>query len=208
VSRLPLGVSRLPLRVCRLPLVHWAALAGVALAGAPSMLAAVPAARAAAPVGLAHSARLQGPFTASGTVMSAVNVPGERRGQHVTRAWTFTPQCPTGACATVQLLRQRGDTNHDTVMLGRRRPGYYTGTGTFTVPVRCGRRVFRNGERATYTITLTITSAVASGTGANATGFTATYRNPRRSGLTRCYTAPSYDSARYVGTPAPPPPGG
>jgi hypothetical protein len=171
---------------------------------ASAALAAAPAALASAPEGLTQTARLQGAFTATGTVINAVNVPGERRGQHVTRTWTFTPQCPTGACATVQLVRQRGATNHDTLLLHRQRPGYYKGTGSFTVPARCGRRVYPNGERAPYTITLTITAAVASGSSASATGFTATYRNPRRVGLTRCYTAPSYDSARYVGAPTPP----
>ncbi|MEA2211611.1 MAG: hypothetical protein QOF83_1559 [Solirubrobacteraceae bacterium] len=193
-------MSRRALRRCVAP-------AAVALAASPAMPAAVPTALAAAPGALAQTARLQGTFTASGTVLSAVNVPGERRGQQVSRIWTFTPQCPTGACAAVKLIRQRGDTNHDTVMLRRQQPGHYKGTGSFTVPVRCGSRVFRNGERARYTITLTITAAVASGSGANATGFTATYRNPRRTGLTRCYSAPSYDSARYVGTAGPPPPG-
>jgi hypothetical protein len=176
-----------------------AALAGLALIAAPS-------AQAAPPEGLTQTARLQGAFSASGTVLSAVNVPSERRGQQVMRTWTFTPVCPAGACATVQLVRQRGETSHDRVILRRQRPGYYKGTGSFIVPVVCGQRTFRNGERANYTITLTITSAVASGSTASATGFTATYRNPRRVGLTRCYTAPSYDSARYVGTPAPAPP--
>ena len=90
-----------------------------------ALAAVAPSALASPQDGLAPTARLQGAFTATGTVMNAVNVPGERRGQHVTRTWTFTPQCPTGACATVQLIRQRGDTNHDTLLLRRQRPGYY-----------------------------------------------------------------------------------
>jgi hypothetical protein len=162
---------------------------------------------AAPPEGLTQTARLQGRFIAVGTVLSAVNVPGESRGQHVTRTWSFVPLCPTGACATVRLTRQRGTNAHDTLRLRRQRPGYYKGTGTFTVPVRCAGRIYRNGERAHFTITLTVTSAVASGATAVATGFTATYRNPSRTGLTPCYSAPSYDSAHYVGAP-PPPSGG
>jgi hypothetical protein len=177
-----------------------AALATGSLCAAPAL--------AAPPEGLTPTARLQGQFIAAGTVLSAVNVPGERRGQHVTRTWTFVPLCPTGACATVRLTRQRGANAHDTLRLHRQRPGYYKGTGTFTVPVRCAGRIYRNGERARYTITLTVTSAVASGATAIATGFTATYRNPRRTGLTPCYSAPSYDSAHYVGAPPPPPSGG
>jgi hypothetical protein len=165
-----------------------------------------PAAAATGPEGLAQTARLQGQFTATGTVLSAVNVPGERRGQQVTRTWTFAPRCPAGACATVELTRQRGTSNQDLLLLLRQRPGYYKGAGVFTVPVRCGTRIYRNGARAKYTITLTITSAVAAGNTADATGFTANYRNPSRTGLTPCYSAPSYDAARYVGAPTPPPP--
>ena len=176
-----------------------AALAAGSVCAAPAL---------AAPEGLTQTARLQGQFIATGTVLNAVNVPGERRGQRVTRTWAFVPLCPTGACATVRLTRQRGANGHDTLRLHRQRPGYYKGTGTFTVPVRCAGRVYRNGERARYTITLTVTSAVASGATAIASGFTATYRNPSRTGLTPCYSAPSYDSAHYVGAPPPPPPGG
>jgi hypothetical protein len=168
--------------------------------------ALAPAALGAAPEGLIQVARLQGQFTASGTVTQAVDVPGERRGEHITRTWTFTPTCPTGACATVRLIRQRGASANDTLLLHRQKPGYYAGTTTFTVPVRCAGRVYSAGERARYTVTLSITSATASGSTIQATGFTATYRNPSRTGLTRCYSAPAYDSARYVGAPAPPAP--
>jgi hypothetical protein len=174
-------------------------LLAAALTGAPNALGA-------APEGLIQVARLQGQFTASGTVTQSVGVPGELRGEHVTRTWTFVPTCPTGACATVQLTRQRGASAHDTLLLHRQRPGYYAGTTTFTVPMRCSGRVYAAGERARYTITLTITSATASGNTVQAAGFTATYRNPARTGLTSCYTAPAHDSARYVGAPAPPAP--
>lgn len=175
-----------------------------ALAGASAALAsAPPSAPAAAPPGLAQVARLQGAFTAAGTVIRAVNVPGEYRGQRVTRTWSFVSSCPSGACPTVTLTRQRGS-GFDRLRLHRRHPGYYTGAGTFTVSAQCAGRVYNAGERARYTITLTVTSAVASGSAVSATGFTATYRNPSRTGLTRCYTAPSYDSAHYVGTPVPP----
>ncbi len=181
------------------------AAAPATLAAAPATLAAAPATLAAAPEGLAHVARLQGYFNAAGTVTRAVNVPGERRGERVTRTWAFISSCPSGACAAVTLIRQRG-TGYDRLTLHRRRPGYYTGAGAFTAPARCAGRVYSAGERAPYTLTLTVTSAVAAGDAVSATGFTATYRNPSRTGLTRCYTAPSYDSARYVGTPLPPPP--
>lgn len=173
-------------------------------------LTGTPAALAGSSPPPAPAIRLQGQFTATGTVTSAVNVPDEYRGQPVTRTWTFVPQCPSGGCAAVQLIRQRDATGQDRLLLLWQPAGYYEGSGTFTVPVSCAGRTYANGERARYTITLTITSA-ATTTGAStttATGFTATYRNPRRTGLTRCYSAPSYDSARYAGTPAAPPSGG
>ncbi|MDQ6836237.1 MAG: hypothetical protein M3016_08630 [Actinomycetota bacterium] len=154
---------------------------------------------------LSHDARLEGFFQANGVVTKAVGIPGERRGQHVTRTWQFIPSCPTGVCATVQLVRGRAH-GFDRLRLHRRRPGYYTGIGSFLVAVRCAGRRYAAGERARYTITLTITSTVAQGANVIATGFTATYRNPVRVGLTPCYSAPSYDSAHYHGVPAPPPP--
>lgn len=177
----------------------------LSLAGAVTVvLTASPAALA----GPAPSvARLQGYFTASGTVTRAVNVPGEYQGERVSRTWAFLPSCPSGPCATVRLIRQRGP-GYDRLILHRRRPGYYTGAGTFTVSVACAGRVYRAGERARYTITLTVTSAAVTSGAVTATGFTATYRNPSRVGLTRCYSAPSYDSAHYVGTPASPAPSG
>lgn len=177
------------------------------LAAGAAALAAAPVALAAAPQGLPQVARLQGYFQAAGTVSKAVNVPDEYRGEHVTRTWAFIPSCPSGACKTVKLVRQRGN-GYDRLTLHRRRPGYYTGSGTFTVPVSCAGRVYSAGERAGYTITLTVTSALASGSTVSATGFNAGYRNPSRTGLTHCYSAPSYDSARYVGTPLPPAPSG
>jgi hypothetical protein len=72
-------------------------------------------------------------------------------------------------------------------------------------PVRCGRRLIRKGLLVPYTITLTITSTAIQGSEVVATGFTATYRNAKRYSLTRCFTAPGYDKAHYVGTAAPPP---
>jgi hypothetical protein len=160
---------------------------------------------------LAQQARLQGIYTADGLVTHAVGVRGEYVGEHVTRKWEFTPMCAVGACPTVELTRQRGSRTSrlfNRLILYRQQPGYYTGRGTFTIPIRCGRRVVKRGQRVPFTITLTITSAAAVGTTVLATGFTATYRNTHRIGLTRCYNPPSYDSAHYVGAPATPPPTG
>jgi hypothetical protein len=178
-----------------------AAVVAAVLTGAAGALAASPHDQ------LAASARLQGTFQANGTVLIAVGTPGERRGERVARTWQFIPSCPAGACSTVQLLRQRG-THTDDLLLHQARPGYYTGGGTFPVAVRCAGRVYPGGELARYTITLTITTAQAEGGSVIATGFTATYRNPVRIGRTRCFSAPSYDKAHYVGVPMPPAPTG
>jgi hypothetical protein len=153
----------------------------------------------------AVDARLQGAFTAHGVVTHSVNVPGERHGERLTRGWSFVPQCPTGVCSTVQLLRQRGPHGLDRIVLHRRRRGYYTGRGSFTAPARCSHRVVAAGERVPFTITLTIVGAAVQGSETVATGFTATYLNRKRVDLTRCYLAPAHDSARYIGTLNPPP---
>ncbi|MGH2868390.1 MAG: hypothetical protein ACRDNK_12595 [Solirubrobacteraceae bacterium] len=178
-----------------------ATLAALSLIGAPAAAAPVPPALLAA-------ARLQGFWTVSGVVTKAVNVPGERPGARVTRTWAFVPGCPTSACPTLTLVRQRGP-GFDKVQLRNAAPGVYVGTGSFYAPARCRGTLFRKGERVPYTIRVTITGvAQQPDSSVLATTFAATYRNPRRIGLTRCYSAPSYDSATYGAVPAPPPPAG
>ncbi len=139
-------------------------------------------------------------------VTKAVNVPGERPGALVTRTWAFVAPCPTGACSALTLVRQRGP-GFDQVPLSNTGPGVYVGAGSFYAPSRCRRTLFRRGELVPYTVRVTITGAAQQPDGSVlATSFTAMYRNPRRIGLTRCYSAPSYDSASYAAVPASPPP--
>jgi hypothetical protein len=185
----------------RATLAKLATLATLSVIGAPPAAASVPPALLAA-------ARLQGFWTASGVVTKAVNVPGERPGALVTRTWGFVPPCPSGACPTLMLVRQRGP-GYDNVPLHNTGPGVYMGTGTFYAPARCRGTLYRKGERVPYTIRVTITGVAQQPDGSVlATTFAATYRNRRRIGLTRCYTAPSYDSANYTAAPASPPPAG
>jgi hypothetical protein len=176
-----------------------ATLAALSVIGAPAAAASVPPA-------LLAVARLQGYWTVSGVVTKSVNVPGELPGALVTRTWAFVPPCPTGACPTLMLVRQRGS-GYDKVPLHSTGPGAYVGTGSFYAPVQCRGTVFRKGERVPYTIRVTVTGVAQQPDGSVlATTFAATYRNPRRIGLTRCYSAPSYDSANYTAAPASSPP--
>jgi hypothetical protein len=178
-------------RVSRL--VALAPLAALALALALSGPAG------ASPALAPPDARLQGTFTAHGFVFRSVNVPGEHRGERVIRTWSFTPTCPAGVCATVELERQRGPHGLDRILLHHRRSDYYTGQGNFTAPARCGGRNYPAGERVPFTITLTVRAVAQSGSSLVATAFTATYRNRRRINLTRCVLASSHDAARYTG---------
>lgn len=183
---------------------------GAAARAAGSLLLAVAAllgaetGAIAAPVSLKiAAARLQGDYTASGVVTQAVGISGERRGQQVRRTWNFISPCPAGACPLLGLHRQRAG-GIDPLLLRQTSPGNYTGTGIFAAPLRCHGRLYREGSVVPYTITLRITAAALQPDGSVlATGFMATYRNPGRVGRTRCYSPPSYDSARYVGAPAP-----
>ena len=170
-----------------------------------SAVAAGSASAAIDPAVLA-AARLQGYWTMSGVVTKSVNVPGEPPGQLLHRTWAFVTPCPTGACPTVGLVRQRG-TVYDSVPLHSTAPGVYVGTGSFYAPMRCRRTVFAKGELAPYTIRVTVTGVAQQPDGSVlATTLAATYRNVKRLGLTRCYSAPSYDSASYSGAPAASPP--
>ncbi len=149
------------------------------------------------------AARLQGNYAVSGVVTRAVGVAGEHRGQRVRRTWNFISPCPTGACPLLGLHRRRAG-GIDSLFLHRLSPGTYTGAGVFAAPVRCHGRLYRRGSQVPYTITLRVTTAAPQLDGSVlATGFSATYRNRSRVGRTRCFSPPSYDSARYLGVPAP-----
>lgn len=157
------------------------------------------------------AARLQGDYAVSGVVTQAVGVAGEHRGEQVRRTWSFNSPCPTGACPLLGLRRQRSGAASDALFLRQVAPGTYAGTGIFAAPLRCHGRLHPRGSDVPYTITLTVTAAAPQPDGSFlATGFSAAYRNRKRIGHTRCYSPPSYDSARYLGVPepAPPPPPG
>jgi hypothetical protein len=171
----------------------------VVLGVTPPALAATAAPIRPAPKRLLARAHLQGFYGVSGVVTRANNVPGESKGEHVTRIWAFPTSCP-GQCRRIVVVRQRAG-GKDTVVLHRRKTAFYSGTGSFNAPVLCNGRLHKNGERAHFTITLRITGAVVQGTLVQATSFTATYNNPKRVALTRCVTLRSSDAARYVGTP-------
>jgi hypothetical protein len=169
------------------------------------------AARAAAPppVPLAiAAARLQGQFLLEGKVTKAKHIPGEHVGQVVSRTWTFNPTCPAGACDQVQLVRARVS-GTDTLVLSRRRPGYYVGVGTFFAPLRCGTRVYPLGAAVPFTVTVTVTASLAGPDGLIASRVNATYVNRSRRNRTPCVGVLGHDAATYHGhlLLGPPPPG-
>src|SRR5438477_43814 len=97
------------------------------------------------------TARLEGRYELTGRVTVARRVLGEHAGDTVHRIWTFFPLCPVGPCASVALRRER-QAGSDTLVLQLIAPDYYVGTGTFYVPLRCGRRIIRKGESVPFTI--------------------------------------------------------
>jgi hypothetical protein len=168
---------------------------GAVLATASVLLAGttlVPAAPAAAP----PLASLEGYFLLVGRVTHSFNVPGEHRGETFTRTWLFLPTCPAGACQ--QVLLERGGRNAPSLVLRRRSASLYTGAGSFTAPLRCGRSVVRRGETVPFSISVRITAVQPVGTQLVATGIRATYTNPRRINHTRCVPIPARESASYT----------
>jgi hypothetical protein len=139
-------------------------------------------------------ALLGGSFQMSGRVTVAHNVRGERVGQVVTRTWTFTPECTTGPCAAVQLVRGRA-TGSDTLTLQRTPTGTYTGSGLFYAPLRCSGRIYPRGQEIPFRITVRITAA----NGTTASAISASYVNRERTNLTPCIGVLGHDSAHYVG---------
>lgn len=154
------------------------------------------------------AARLQGQFLLEGHVTTAKRIRGERVGQVVSRTWTFNPACPGGACDQIQLVRTRA-TGTDTVLLNRRRPGYYVGAGTFFAPLRCGSRVYPQGAAVPFTVTVTITASLDAPGGLVASRVNATYVNRSRRNRTPCVGVLGHDAASYHGhlVLGPPPPG-
>ena len=171
---------------------HPAAIAATALAGATA-LASANAASAAT------DARLQGIFAMTGVVTRADGIPGERRGQHVRRSWTFKSTCASGPCAEVTLVRKRTGGTTDTLVLHRTALGSYAGTGSFPVPLRCSGRTYPHGGVASVRIALRIVKVAVVQTTPFATAISATYSNPKRVNHTPCAGALGRDSARYKG---------
>lgn len=148
--------------------------------------------------------RLQGAFAMTGRITAAVNIPGERAGQSVSRTWVFTPKCAAGACAQVLLGRTRGPGLPPiNVLLTFQSPGFYTARGTFYAPLRCAGRTHRPGERVQYRVGVRITATATVNGQLVVTAMRASYTSGRRDNLTRC-VAPigQRDSAQYTGQPA------
>lgn len=143
-------------------------------------------------------ARLTGTVTMHGRVTTAIRVPDERRGEPLTRTWTFSGSaCGRQSCRRLELVRQRNATGRDRVTLVRTGPGRYTGSGQFFVALSCRGALFPRGERVPFTIGLTITRAVTVQGIRIASRLSATYTNRRRVDRTICPVGPSHDAARY-----------
>ncbi|HEY1507417.1 MAG TPA: hypothetical protein VGF93_00335 [Solirubrobacteraceae bacterium] len=165
-----------------------------------AVLVLAPVARAAAqpPAPPFPDARLQGSFDLAGRVTAAHAVKGEHVGETVDRVWSFASSCPVGQCPEVTLTRARANAS-DTLVLHRRGPGTYAGTGSFVAPLRCAGRLYPAGEKVPFTITVKVTFAVPFGGATFATRVSATYRNRKRLNRTPCVGALGHDAANYHG---------
>ncbi len=171
------------------------------MGGSLVVLAALGAAggAAAAVDPLIAVARLQGQFLLAGRVTKANNVPGEHKGQTVSRTWTFASRCPTGGpCPAVDLTRPR-QAGTDQLVLALTKPGTYKGFGSFYAPLRCGGRIYRRGALVPFTVTVTVSAAAATRLGVLATRVNATYTNRTRINRTRCVAGLGSDGAKYHG---------
>ncbi|MEA2438645.1 MAG: trimeric autotransporter adhesin [Thermoleophilaceae bacterium] len=154
-------------------------------------------------------ARLQGTWTMKGKITRADNVRGERKGQRVTRQWSFSSTCASGPCKTAKVKRQRTHGQTDTTVLNRVRPDYYSGNGRFYVRLRCAGKVYPRGGLATMSISVRITRSATVQGKQFATRVSATYNNKKRVNRTPCAGGIGRDAATYTGTlksPVPTPP--
>lgn len=172
------------------------------LVGAVLLLAAGAPARAAA-VGVAD-ARISASFLMHGSIVTAVRVSGEQRGQAITRRWTFTGlSCVGSICPRLALRRQRSAHRFDRLTLSRVGVGSYAGSGSFYAALRCRGRLVPRGLVVPYQITVQVAQAAAIEGIAFASALTATYTNLHRIDRTRCPIGPSHDAAQYSGAAAP-----
>jgi hypothetical protein len=168
-----------------------------------AVLASAPPAAAAGPPPFA-GARLEGQFSMQARITVAHNVVGEHAGERLGRTWTFRPLCASGACAQVQLVRNRAG-GGDVLTLAETTPGSYAGNGLFYAPLSCAGTTYVRGESVPFRITVTITAESTAGL---ATAVKATYVNRSRRNLTRCVDIPGHDAATYTGPLAAPTTGG
>jgi hypothetical protein len=135
-------------------------------------------------------------------VTAAHAVRGEHVGQTFSRVWSFSSTCPSGQCEQVALVRSRAAAS-DSLILHRIGPGRYRGNSSFFLPLSCAGRVYPQGEKVPFTITVRITLAVPFGDESAATRVSATYVNRRRLNRTPCVAALGHDAASYHGHLAP-----
>jgi hypothetical protein len=177
-----------------------AAATAVALTGAGAVLPAT-----AADTG----ARLHGAWKMRGTITRADGVRGERRGQRITRKWSFASTCGSGACQTATLTRLRTHGQTDVTTLRRLAANSYAGSGRFYVRLRCAGRVYPRGGVATMSISVQVTRSATVQGKQFATRISAVYKNPRRVNRTPCPGGIGRDAATYTGSltsPVPSPP--
>jgi PKD repeat protein len=172
-----------------------------------ALLSLVPSADAGTggttPGGGGSAARLQGTWKMSGKVTRANNVRGERKGQKVTRTWTFTPSCASGACSKVSLRRERSSKQFDKLTLTRSGSAY-TGSGKFYVRLKCSGKTYKRGGIAYYTIKARATKSATVKGKAFATAISATYNNTKRVNKTPCAGSIGRDGGSYTGKHAAP----
>jgi PKD domain len=151
-------------------------------------------------------ARVSAAFVMNGRIVTAVRVPGEHRGQRITRQWTFTGEnCARNICRRLLLTRQRSANQVDHLVLVRTGVGRYAGNGRFYAALSCRGAIYPRGQLAPYRVTVAVTHAVTVQGISFATALTATYTNKKRTDRTICPTGPSHDAATYSGTASPGP---
>jgi PKD repeat protein len=149
-------------------------------------------------------ARISTSFLMRGQIVTAVRVRGERRGQTVTRRWTFTGlSCAGSVCPSLSLRRQRSAHRFDRLTLSRVGIGSYAGSGQFYSALKCRGRLVPQGLLVPYRITVQVAQVVAIEGIGFASQITASYTNLRRIDRTRCPIGPSHDAAQYTGAAAP-----
>lgn len=151
---------------------------------------------------------MAGTFTMQGRITRAIGIRGEHEGQRMTRTWALINGCQGFPCQSIAVARFRGG-QQEFVGLRAAGEGVWSGSGSFTFPLRCAGKRYPKGGLARFAMSVRVLEVQLVQSVPFATSISASYEGRSRINRTPCAGGFGSDAARYTGTlasPLPTPP--